>query len=448
MRTILTKLIIALIAMTGMALSLNPLYGAGTKNVSSSRLAVQQQDIQVVGSVRDSTGALLQGISVAVKGQTSIGTTTDQNGRFVLAGLPRGAVLIFSRVGYKTQEIILTNAERQEINITFGSHDEEIEEVVVTGFGQRVKRTDMIGSITSVKPQDLKVSSSNLTSALAGRVAGMIAYQRSGEPGMDNADFFIRGGTTFGYKVDPLFLIDNMEVTTTDLARLSVDDIAAFSILKDATATSLYGARGANGVILISTKQGYDGKTALDFRLENSISAPTRNVELADPVTYMKLHNEAILTRNPRGALLYLPEKIDNTGRPGADPYQYPAVDWRSELLKQYTSNQRAHLNVRGGGTKADYYVSGSVNRDNGLLRVPKENNFNNNINLTSYSLRSNVNMNLTKTTQLTVRLSGNFDDYSGPLQGGAETYAMIMRANPVLFAPRYPAQSAQRGLN
>src|SRR5690606_22219040 len=155
----------------------------------------------------------------------------------------------------------------------------------------RQKRTDMIGSVVSVKPEQLKVPSSNLTTALAGRVAGMIAFQRSGEPGMDNADFFIRGVTTFGYKVDPLILIDNVEVTTTDLARLQVDDIADFSIMKDATATAVYGARGANGVILITTKEGKEGPANISVRIENSVSTPTSNVELADPVTYMKMAN-------------------------------------------------------------------------------------------------------------------------------------------------------------
>src|SRR3546814_4726664 len=137
----------------------------------------------------------------------------------------------------------------------------------------------MVGSVVSVNPADLKVPSSNLTSALAGRVAGMIAYQRSSEPGMDNADFFIRGVTTFGYKVDPLILIDGVELSATDLARMQPDDIASFSIMKDATSTALYGARGANGVILVTTKEGKEGKAKVSIRLENSISTPTTRSE-------------------------------------------------------------------------------------------------------------------------------------------------------------------------
>src|SRR5690606_25329677 len=236
----------------------------------------------------------------------------------------------------------------------------------------------------------------------------------SGEPGADNADFFIRGVTTFGYKVDPLILIDNVEISTTDLARLQVDDIASFSILKDATATAIYGARGANGVILITTKQGVEGRTKLNFRVENSFSTPVQNVELADPVTYMRLANEAVLTRDSRGAILYPIGQIEKT-MAGADPLLYPAVDWRKEVMKDVAVNQRVNLNITGGGKVARFFVSGAFNQDNGVLKVPKVSNFNNNINLKHYSLRSNVDMNLTKTTELTVRLNGSFDDYTGP---------------------------------
>lgn len=411
--------------------------------LTEAAVTAMQQQQRIRGIVRDTAG-FLPGVSVRVKG-TKIGTTTDVNGAFTL-NIPDALnkILVFSMVGYAAKEMVVKDFK--VLNILMTVVDAGLEEVVVVGFGKQ-KRTDMVGSIVSVKPSALKVPSSNLTTALAGRAAGVIAYQRSGEPGLDNADFFIRGVTTFGYKVDPLILIDNVEVTKTDLARLQVDDIADFSILKDATATAIYGARGANGVILIATKQGHDGATNLNFRIENSISSPTRNIELADPVTYMQLHNEAILTRDPKGAILYQLEKIENTAV-GKDPFLYPAVDWRKELLKDYTSNQRANLSVTGGGKKANYFVSGAMNKDNGLLKVPKESNFNNNISLSSYSLRANVNMNLTKSTLFTVRLNGNFDDYSGPESGGAETYGMIMRTNPVLFAPYYPKGDKEKFLN
>src|SRR5690606_2242002 len=228
---------------------------------------------------------------------------------------------------------------------------------------------------------------------------------------------FIRGVTTFGYEKDPLILIDGVEFSATDLRNLQPDDIASFSIMKDASATALYGARGANGVILITTKEGKEGSAKVTFRLENSISAPTQNVELADPITYMRLHNEAVSTRDPLGKTLYSQQKIDNTIA-GTNPYFYPATDWREELFKDYTMNQRANLNVSGGGKVARYYFAGTFNQDNGVLKVDPLNNFNNNIDLKTYLIRSNVNVNLTKTTKAGVRMYGSFDEYNGPLDG------------------------------
>src|SRR3546814_544222 len=167
--------------------------------------------------------------------------------------------------------------------------------------------------------------------------------------------------------------------------------------------------------------------------MENSLSTPTRNVELADPVTYMRLHNESILTRDPLSPLPYSRSKIDNT-TPDADPYLYPATDWREQLMKDYTTNQRVHLNVSGGGKVARYYVSGSFNRDNGVLDVDKRNNFNSNIDLKTYTLRGNVNINLTKSTEFLVRLNGSFDEYNGHIDGGDKVYRDISRKNQDKF--------------
>ncbi|RVT97354.1 SusC/RagA family TonB-linked outer membrane protein [Mucilaginibacter limnophilus] len=390
----------------------------------------------VTGTVRDSVG-ILPGVTVMVKG-TTIGTKTDQNGKYVIDIPDDNAVLVFSFISYVSQEVPVNG--QTTIDVTLKPDTKALTEVVVVGFGTQ-KRTDMVGSVTSIKSSDLKIPSSNLTTALAGRAAGLIAFQRGGEPGRDNADFFIRGVTTFGYKNNPLILIDGMELSTTDLARLQPDDIASFSILKDATSTAVYGARGANGVILVTTKQGKVGKAQIAVRLENSVSTAVRDIEMADPVTYMIQANEATLTRNPLGTTLYSDEKIANTAA-GVNPIIYPANNWKKQIFKDYTMNQRANLNVSGGGEVAKYFISGAINRDNGMLKVDHRNNFNNNIDLTSYSLRSNITVNLTKTTEMIVRLSGNFDDYTGPLDGGAEMYRKVMRSNPVLFPQFYPVDA------
>jgi TonB-linked SusC/RagA family outer membrane protein len=235
-----------------------------------------------------------------------------------------------------------------------------------------------------------------------------------------------------------LILIDGIELSSTDLARLRPDDIESFSVLKDATATALYGARGANGIVLVTTKQGTVGPAKISFRFENSFSAPTRTVDVADPVTYMKMNNEAILTRDPAGARLYSQEKIEMT-EAGRFPLIYPANDWKEMLFKDHTMNQRANMSVSGGGGVARYYVAGSFNRDNGILKVDKRNNFNSNIAINNYDLRANVNIDVTKSTELIVRLSANFEEYKGPLRGGTDMYNLMVRSNPVLFPAYFP---------
>ncbi|MDR2385326.1 MAG: TonB-dependent receptor [Tannerella sp.] len=402
---------------------------ADSKNVRPSAVSKK-----VEGYVYDTEGEPVPGAIVQVEGSTR-GVTTDADGYYSIE-VTSADKLVYSFLGLETQIILV--GKQKNITVRMEEMHNVLDEVTVVAFGKQ-KRESVIGAISTVAPGELKIPGSNLTNALAGRVAGMISYQRSGEPGQDNAEFFIRGVMTFGYKVDPLILIDNVEVTNTDLARLQADDIASFSIMKDATAAALYGARGANGVILVTTKSGREGGAKINIRLENSISQPTKNIEFANPVTFMQLHNEAALTRNPLAPLPYHQSKIDNTIA-GINPYIYPATDWKKSLMKDYTDNQRVNVNVSGGGKIARYFVSGGFTNDNGILNVEGSNNFNNNIKLRTYSLRSNVNIDLFKSTELIVRLNGSFDEYIGPIHGGKTIYNMIVRSNPVMFPARFPA--------
>lgn len=393
------------------------------------------QQVQIRGRVVEAgTNEPLPGVVIVVENSTRR-VTTDIDGTFELRASP-SEKLVFSLLGMDTQTIEVK--DKTYIEVVMNSATSELEEVTVVAFGKQ-KKESVIGSVTAVSPKELKVPTSNLTTALAGKMAGVIAYQRSGEPGQDNADFFVRGITTFGTNTNPLILIDNVELTSTDLARLRPDDIESFSVLKDATATALYGARGANGVILVTTKQGKEGPAKISFRFENSLSAPTQNIELADPVTYMKMHNEAILTRDPLGIIEYSQEKIEMT-EVGKYPLIYPANDWKQMMFKDYTMNQRANLSVSGGGGVARYYVAGSYNRDNGILKVDRRNNFNSNIAINNFDLRSNVNIDVTKSTELILRLSANFEEYKGPISGGSDMYWLMMHTNPVLFPAYYPA--------
>lgn len=413
---------------------------AGAELIYGKGSVATTKDIQVTGLVTDSSGSPLPGVTVYVKNDKTIGTTTDLNGRYVIE-VPNNAALVFSMIGFNSQEIQVKG--KKIINITLLPSSTQLGETVVVAFGKQ-KRENVVGAVTSINPEELNTASSNLTTALAGRLAGVIAYQRSGEPGADNANFFIRGVTTFGYKKDPLILVDGIEMNSTDLARMQPDDIASFSILKDATATALYGARAANGVILITTKEGKAGKAKVSVRFENSISEPRENVEFADAVTYMKLYDEAILTRNPLGDLPYSQNRIDNTIA-GTNPYVYPETNWRKKLFKPYTMNQRLNFNITGGGKVAKYYLAGTFNEDHGVLKVDKLNNFNNNIDLKSYLLRSNININITKTTEAAIKLYGTFDDYTGPINGGTALYNKVMRTDPALFPAYYPPDTVHR---
>lgn len=423
--------------------------------VSGNEAFSQSTKKTITGKVTDTTGVAIEGVSVVAENNSKVATQTDQNGRFVLE-VELGTVLRISYVGFNTQRITITSGT-EVFSVKLIEANQLSDEVVITAMGQKQRKEAVVGSVTTIKPSSLKIPASNLTASLAGQAAGIIAYQRSGQPGQDNASFFIRGVTTFGYKQDPLILIDNVELTTNDLARLNVDDIASFSILKDASATALYGARGANGVILVTTKEGKEGKATINFRSEYSMSQSTQTLKLTDPIEYMTLYNEASLTRDPKLPLPFPQSKIDNTrntiaGAPGSNPYVYPAVDWINLLFKDRASTQRNNISISGGGVTAKYYVAGSYNNDHGILRTDVRNNNNNNVNFKNYQLRSNVNINLTKTTELIVRLTGTFSDYNGPvtLDGSfaSDLYAIASHASPVLFPAFYPADAANQGAN
>jgi TonB-linked SusC/RagA family outer membrane protein len=395
-------------------------------------IAVSQEKT-ISGIVIDSSGNPIPGVNILEESNKNNGAVTDFDGNFNISVIDESK-LIFSYVGFITKEISTKGLSKLEVVM-----EEDLmglDAVTVVAYGTQ-KKASVIAAVTSINPEELRVPTSNLTSSIAGRVAGVISYQRSGEPGRDNAEFFIRGVSTFGYARSPLILIDGIETTSTDLARLQPDDIASFSIMKDATATALYGARGANGVILVTTKEGKEGVVKINVRYEKAYSAPTKSLEIADPITYMILHNEALATRNPLGGRIYSLEKILISQDPNRNLMAYPAVNWFDELLEDYTLNSRFNFNVSGGGKVAKYYLAATVNSDNGNLKIDPQNNFNNNINFKRISLRSNVNVNLTPTTEVALKFNGNFDDYIGPLDGGAAVYQKAMQTNPVLY-PRY----------
>ena len=401
------------------------------------QLSVFAQVKTISGTVKDANGETLPGASVFIRGTTT-GVTTDINGEFSI-NASVGDSIQFSFIGKK--QIAEVVGQRNVMEVILYDDENVIEEVVVQAFG-RTKRSAVASSITSVNVKELRVPASNFTQALAGNVAGIISFQTTGEPGADNAQFFVRGVTSFGYARGPLILIDGFESTKDDLARLQIDDIESFSVMKDAAAAVMYGARSANGIISVTTKGGRDGKQRISFRFDSNYATPTQRIEFLDGVTYMRLYNEAQMTRNPLLGSYYDEQKILMTQR-GEYPMIYPNVDWYDIMFNKGTWNQKGNLNVSGGGQIATYYIAAGLEHETGLLKVDKRNNFNNNISINRTFLRSNVTFKLSKTTTLDTRIHGRFERYTGPFESTSWLYRYIMESNPVDFPPVYDPDEA-----
>lgn len=382
----------------------------------------------------------LIGVTVSVKGSNQ-GVITDVDGQYILKKPKDGAVVRFEYIGYKAIEIpVKSNNMSQFKVVTMYEDAQQLEDVVVVGFGKQ-KKESVIGAIQTVKSSDLMAPSSSLSTSFAGKISGVISVQRSGEPGADGADFWIRGVSTFAGPKTPLIVLDGVEVTTAELNSLAPESIDSFSVLKDATATALYGAKGANGVMIVTTKSGKDmDKPRINVRVENYFTQPTSIPKLADGVTYMNMYNEAEYNRNPNRIEPYFSaEKIQGTLE-GWDPYVYPDVDWYSTLFKDFTSNQSVNLNVMGGSSRVDYFINASIFNEEGLLKNYSQNQFDkNNIHQVKYSFQSNINAQLTKTTKVGLRLTTQIKNYSGPNVNTATLFTKAQQANPVYYPAFFP---------
>lgn len=404
----------------------------------------QSTQTKVTGFVTDKAGEPLIGVTVQVKGTTRA-VTTDLDGQYSIS-VKRGETLVFTYIGSIPQEVKID--KQKGLNIIMEENSQMIDEVVVTAFGSGQKKASMVGSVQTVKPNDLKVPSANLSTSFAGRLAGVISYQRSGQPGADGASFFIRGISTIGDGTSPLIILDGVQVSSGDLNALDPEVIEAFSILKDATATALYGSRGANGVMIVTTKTGKDlAKPKINIRFEGNVSMPTKVPKFADGATYMEMYNEAE-TNTPSGSPLYSQEKINATrygittadGRTVYNKYVFPNVDWYNECFKDAAYNQKLNFNVRGGGKKLDYFMNASVNHETGMLKNRSKDffSFNNNIELYRYAFQNNINAYLGETTKVTLRLNTQLQDLTGPTVGVGSVYGQIMNINPVDFPVMY----------
>ncbi len=405
--------------------------------IYSSGLYSQQNKIEVSGIVKDAkTGEPLPGVSVFVKG-TIIGTSTDIDGKYNIVFTDPASTIAYSYIGYKKVEINYSGTN--VINVNLVPDTEVLDEAVVVGFSKQ-KKISVTGSVSTIKPAELQTSSSELTNSFAGRIAGITAVQRSGEPGSNGSEFWIRGISTFGANNSPLVFLDGVEIHPGgDLNSIDPSTIENFTVLKDASATALYGARGANGVILITTKNGIvSKKPVVNFQIRSKVNAPTMLPEFTDAVTYMRMANEAVHNSNPTAPKKYSDWQIDGTER-GLDPYLFPNVNWMDELFRQYSQEQYANVSLRGGGPAVQYYTSVSYTHSNGLLKEPVGNN--NNINFNRLNIRNNLTSNLSKTTVLQVNISTNFENKSGPRIAANDLFRSVMYANPVQFPLYFPPQ-------
>ncbi len=387
--------------------------------------------------VDDVTGETLIGVSVRIKG-TQSGTVTDLNGNFNISGVNNKSELEISYVGYKPQVVPI--GDLAVINIRLTSSNEQLGEVVVVGEGTQ-RKISVTGSITSIKGDELHAPSSSLTDALAGKLAGVMSMTSSGAPG-STSQFYIRGVSTFGEDATPLILLDGVQISIGDLNRIPPENIESVSVLKDASATAIYGALGANGVMLITTKIGKENsKTEVHVTIENSYLHPVNEIQMADGVTYMNMYNEALQARTPGVTPRYSQSTIDNT-KNCVNPYVYPNVNWYKLIFKNGCNDQRANINIQGGVNRATYYMSLQMNHDTGLLNIPQHYSFNNNINNNTYVFQNNISYKLTSSTKLDLHLNAQIGNTKGPNSSASDILYQTWNVDPVTFPAYFPAQS------
>ena len=410
------------------------------KEKKVSEQSVSQKKRLLQGLVKDEQGNPIIGASIQLK-NTGTGVITDLDGLFQIQVTDKNSVIVISYIGYVTQEISV--GDRSSITVQLKEDTKSLEEVVVTAFGATQKKETMVGAIQQVRPAELKVPSSSLSTSFAGRMAGVIAIQRSGQPGADGADFWIRGKSTFGDATGVLIVLDGVEISSSDLNALDPEVIESFSILKDATATAMYGTRGANGVMIVTTKSGQDLlKPIINFRLETSMSQLTSVPEMVGGVDYMKLYNEALTTRGITTGL-YDDTKIRATEQ-GLNPVVYPNVDWYNEMFNKNAFAQRFNFNIRGGKKAVTYFMSASVKHDAGNLKSLSKDYFsyNNNINVMRYDFVNNLSIKATNTTKISLGLNVSLRDWKGPSAGVDGIFSMSREASPVDFPIVYPARN------
>lgn len=387
--------------------------------LSFTLASVYAQDIQVKGTVLSgSNNEPLPGVNVMLKTNSSVGTITDLDGNFTLS-VPTDAMLTITYIGFKPQTIQVRG--QKKLKIILEEDTEALEEIVVVGYGVQ-KKANLTGAVTSIKSDELlKSKSANSTNALVGQMPGLISKQATGEPGADDASLFIRGIATFQGDTAPAFIIDGMERSSADFARMDPNDIESINVLKDAASAAIFGMRGANGVVVITTKRGTKDKANIKYSGNVSIQSPTKLPEFANSYDYARLYNQYM------GKEIYSADEVAKF-KDGSDPEKYANTDWYKEMLSQRAVQHQHNLSVSGGTEKIRYYVSAGLLSQGGLW---------DDIDYKRYNLRSNIDADITKTTRIGVDISGRVEKTlnSGSSQG---IFKELVRNTPVLLC-RYP---------
>ncbi|WP_261387638.1 SusC/RagA family TonB-linked outer membrane protein [Chitinophaga pinensis] len=400
--------------------------------VTTAVVAQQAEKITITGNVKDELRAAMPGVMI-INQTSKSGVPTDDKGHFSIAA-KRGDTLVARLVGYEPFQFVINKTI--DFDITMKATNSSLNEVVVVGFGQQ-KKISLVGAQSTVKMEDLKQPVANLSAALAGRLAGVVGVQRSGLPGSNGADLWIRGIATFngsGNSASPLIVVDGVQGR--DINAFDPEDIASFTVLKDAAATAVYGVAGANGVIIITTKKGTSGKSTLMANYNQGITSFTKRPELTDGVMYMMLRNEA--QRNTG----LNPEYSNNTINATIlkqDPNLYPDVDWMDALFKDVSTNRRANFSARGGSDNATYYVSLGYYDESSLLRTDKSQTYDASTRFKRYNFTSNTNMNWTKTTKFDLGIQGYISSVNTPNVNPEDAFRNVMQTNPVLYPIMYP---------
>ncbi|MFA6912780.1 MAG: SusC/RagA family TonB-linked outer membrane protein, partial [Proteiniphilum sp.] len=377
-------------------------------------LATAQQTYNMGGTVYDESGETLPGVSIFLKAQAMVGTATDIDGKFKIKA-SKGDVLVFSYIGYENKEY-LVDAENEKIKVTMVPAATEIEEVVVTALGTQ-RKISVVGAVTSVAVKDIQTPATSITNMLGGRVAGIITTLDSGEPGKNISEFWVRGIGTFGASSSALVLIDGLEG---NINSIDPADIESFSVLKDASATAVYGVRGANGVVLITTKRGQSGKLQINARANYTVSHLKRMPEYLRAYDYAVLANEARAVRNEE--ILYNDMELKLI-KNHLDDDLYPDISWQDEIIKRNGFQQTYYVSAKGGGEAARYFISLGTSIEDAAYKVAPENTIRSGVGYNTYNYRINLDIDLNKSTNLYFGSDGYMSMRTQP--GFANTDAM-----------------------